>query len=363
MTFPHDTKGVAQGTTGVTKTTTMVSKTATSTRAILPLDIPFTQEQELNQELYIEGAGNARRIRSKSAKDDKSTLPGQPGIELDSQRFFSYLEHELFTPDLNKMSPCLWLVATQSSSHISPLHEQIVRGRQIIITENPELHLVWVSNRVYIKPVPPYLLSYAFWQFYLATGEEAWSPFTNDEGQFVRKAALGFMRSYYYLVRHESDFRIAKATHLIPAEVEWPEFVSFFSGFANVLDTDVTPRYHFGNLRLTRLNFWAKVVLHRWSFHEVYWQYEAYFARFYAPLLFIFGVFSVVLSAMQVGLAVNHPWDAFQAVSRWFPVLTLLCIALVAAMFCSLAVLFFMREVLFALRDLIRKSGSRATAV
>ncbi|KAI9742515.1 MAG: hypothetical protein M1835_003060, partial [Candelina submexicana] len=61
---------------------------------------------------------------------------------------------EFLTADLDKLAPYLWLIATQSSQHISPLHEQVLKGRQIVITEKPELHLVWTDGRIFIKPIP-----------------------------------------------------------------------------------------------------------------------------------------------------------------------------------------------------------------
>ncbi len=46
------------------------------------------------------------------------------------------------TPDSKAQYHGLWLVTTRSSASISPLGLQIVRGRTIVLTENPELHLV-----------------------------------------------------------------------------------------------------------------------------------------------------------------------------------------------------------------------------
>ena len=54
-------------------------------------------------------------------------------------------------------------MATQSSANINALNRQIVKGRKIIITEDPQLHLIWLQDRIHIKPVPQCLLSHAFW--------------------------------------------------------------------------------------------------------------------------------------------------------------------------------------------------------
>lgn len=57
-------------------------------------------------------------------------------------------------------------------------------------------------------------------------------------------------------------------------------------------------------------------------------------ARYYGPLLFIFGIFSVLLRAMQVGIGVeqlhSRDWVTFSSVCRWFSVISLLLSAIVA---------------------------------
>ena len=84
----------------------------------------------------------------------KSHLPGQPWVELEDANIGTYLESELVTKDLDKLALQLWPIAKQDSSHISSLTHQIVRSRDITITEKPELHLVWIHNRIFIKPIP-----------------------------------------------------------------------------------------------------------------------------------------------------------------------------------------------------------------
>ncbi|KAL8684168.1 MAG: hypothetical protein Q9224_006552, partial [Gallowayella concinna] len=139
---------------------------------------------------------------------------------LHSDGIYKQLEQEFLTPDLDLLSPHLWLVATQSSSHIGPLHEQVLKGRTIIITENPELHLTWTGNRIFIKPIPRYMLSHAFWTTYLnpvspniAKNTEHYEP-----TQALIRAALGYMRTYYHLIQHESDLHIAKQSRLLPTD-------------------------------------------------------------------------------------------------------------------------------------------------
>lgn len=119
-------------------------------------------------------------------------------------------------------------------------------------------------------------------------------------------SALGFLRSYYYLIQHESDFEIARnEARLLPSDITWTDFCAFSKGFVNISDDTVSKRYHYGELRLTRLNHCAKLLIGRFHYERVHGQYSAFFARFYGPLLFIFGIISIVLSAMQVEIGVE----------------------------------------------------------
>jgi hypothetical protein len=83
-------------------------------------------------------------------------------------------------------------------------------------------------------------------------------------------------------------------------------------------------------------------------------QYSDYFSPFFAPLLFAFATFSVLLSAMQVALAVegldSRRWSAFWNVSRWFAVVSIfLSIAPIVGLL-SLFVMKFGNEWVFAIR-------------
>jgi hypothetical protein len=68
-------------------------------------------------------------------------------------------------------------------------------------TSIPGLHLVWYYKELYVKPLPKCLFSYGFWEKHLTEQEQS----SNKSSK--RRAALGFVRSYAYLIRHESDFR------------------------------------------------------------------------------------------------------------------------------------------------------------
>lgn len=290
--------------------------------------------------------------------DDAVTLPGYPSLSLNNlPRAHDYLERELWSQDLEAIAPHLWVMSTYSGANVVALHHQRIKGREILITEDPRLHLVWIHDRIFIKPLPRYLLSYAFWDTFLGGNYLR----SGDRENKIRQAALGFLRTYSYLIRHESDFIIAQQDHLhlVPKDVQWAEFYNFVSEIKEIDDIAVSKRYCYGELRLSRLNLYAPLFLRRAYFEQVHGQYGDYFARLYGPILFVFAIFATLMNSMQVELAVeqvsSEHWAAFQSVSRWFSVIGLIVTALVAACFAILWVWMFSDEWIFAIRSRLRK--------
>ncbi|KAF7538747.1 hypothetical protein G7054_g2677 [Neopestalotiopsis clavispora] len=284
-------------------------------------EVAFKKEDQLCDKLKISNgqissvssptpsSSSGSHVNGPSQATKSAALPGDPRIELHDADISIYLKEELLTEDLNKLAPHIWLMATQKSGSISSLTEQLARGRKIVISHKPGLHLVWVKNRVFLKPLPEYLLSDAFWQYYLLEENE----FIDEDQQMeIAKAARGFLRSYTYLIQRKSDFVLATQdkTRLIPEGIEFEDFIRFVKG-CKIDDDGVSPRYQFGELRLNRLNFWTRIFLRKATYYKVEWEYGAYFAQFYAPLLFIFAVVSLLLSSMQVVLGGSKRLRAF----------------------------------------------------
>jgi hypothetical protein len=304
---------------------------------------PFLQSQQLNDELDD---------IDPSALNGHEYLPGHPRVNLaDVGALATFLENELCSPDLENMAPNLWMMSLRSSTNISPLHRQRVKGREILISEDPKLHLVWLPSRVHIKPLPTYLLSYAFWDIYLSPQTSPLRPQSRDR---VLKAALGYLRTYYYLIKYESDFVLAQDACLVPKSVTWPEFCAFTSGLNSIPDTSVSSRYAFGELRLNRLNFYAKFVLRKYRLQYVHTSYGTYFARFYAPFLFIFGVITVMLNALQVGLQAEPlaavKWPRFWDTARGFAIMALMFALILASLLLFLGLYRFVDEWQYAIR-------------
>ncbi|KAF2186743.1 hypothetical protein K469DRAFT_144567 [Zopfia rhizophila CBS 207.26] len=244
-------------------------------------------------------------------KDSSSTAHKpeslHPAITFEGDKFvrpnrdtFTYLALDLKTPRLNDIHQHLWLAGLPNAAR--PLHRQKLLGRNILVTEDPDEHLVWFEAQIFVKPLPDFLLDYNYWNDYLCSDEE------------LHKSACGLLLSYAWLVRHKSDLNIAQETGLLSNNIGWPNWVEFLETFLdNInLDTlsDVNKRYKYGELRLSRLNAIYRLIPPTYSFHNFIrgyrsgstW-YNAFFERHFKWMLAVFAAFSVFLSALQVGLA------------------------------------------------------------
>jgi hypothetical protein len=314
---------------------------------------PFPKEQQLCTDFDREAGAEA-----KEAKESIDTLPGWPCVSLsDRDSLEELLYREFYASDLETVAPRLWIMSTQSSANVEPLHRQRIKGREILVTEDPRLHLVWIHDRIFMKPIPKYLLSHYFWERYLLRKPAV----RGSRQELIRRAATGYLRSYRYLIQHESDFNVAKQEHmrLVPRHVEWPEFCRFISNFGLVEDIGVSPRYHYGELRLSRLNFYAPLLFGKFNFQKPHGQYSDYFARFYGPVLFAFAVASTVLNSMQVEMAVEQVSAAYGAalwsVCRWTSMAILVGTTLIALGILSLWLWLFCDEWVYAIRCRMRK--------
>lgn len=184
----------------------------------------------------------------------------------------------------------------------------------------------------------------------------------------IQKAANGFLRTYRYLIQHESDFCIAQQDNLrlIPQDMTWEQFCNLTTKFDNIDDSDVSKRYNYGELRLTRLNFYAPFLLRRFHFEHMHGQYGDFFARLYGPILFIFALVSIILNAMQVALSaeqlVASHWESIWYTSRSFSVASLVGAGIISAWFVLLWLWLFLDEWIFTVRQKMRKSRERRSA-
>ncbi|KAJ6439026.1 subtilisin-like serine protease [Purpureocillium lavendulum] len=236
------------------------------------------------------------------------------------------LERELDLHRLDAIHNWLWLAGRLAPPR--PLHQQMALGREVIITERMDMHLVWTTGKLFLKPIPRFLLVPNFWAAYLSEPQEQCRGGSNnapgrlhkdDYDSGLRKRALGFLFSYAALISYESDFHIATAKQLLPAGRDLVE----------QLDTEhiylhIDRRFHHGELRLSRLNkiYFLQNPLRGYA--PAWDRYSAFFRDYFAWLASVAIYIAIVLAAMQVGLAteLGHN-DAFQSAAYGFTVFSI----------------------------------------
>ncbi|KAL8819764.1 MAG: hypothetical protein Q9191_007662 [Dirinaria sp. TL-2023a] len=171
------------------------------------------------------------------------------------------------------------------------------------------------------------------------------------------------MRSYSYLVYSGIDFKLAVEKGLLPSDtrtaagedkITWNSFARLIASFEKYGDEDVSPRYHYGELRLSRLNFYSRIFLGKLTFHHIDAQWGAFLNRAIAPFIVVFAVVAVILNAMQVELAVQNcnkvqsSWAKFANASKWLAVVVLIFVMLVIVFISVLITFMFFHDLWFA---------------
>lgn len=308
-------------------------------------------------------------------------VPNEPFIPASRPAINCFLSKELECRVLDELAPYFFVFCKRHNEHVDALHEYAINGLHVAIAEDPGLHLVRKYNAIYIKPIPHCLFNYDFWQTYLIPedqGDEQHLTIRSDRQNSSRKAqfrpasnedrklsitcrsALGLLRSYGYLIKHESDFHIARENNLIPKHVTYTQFQHFIQSFRNIPDTCVSPRYQYGHIRMTRLNMAVRLCRPKalgrvlpWSYHKRTYHSGQYLGKFVPPLLFLFACLTLLLSSMQVGLAAHPsegPFEVFADVSLWFSVCIVVGIALLGVLIAGGFALYIVNRVVVGLK-------------
>jgi hypothetical protein len=74
----------------------------------------------------------------------------------------SFLKMELSLGDLGEMLKHLWFAGSKHTA--TQLHFQVAMGREIVVADRMDLHLLWDNERIFLKPIPRFLLDPTFWQ-------------------------------------------------------------------------------------------------------------------------------------------------------------------------------------------------------
>ncbi|KAF4463660.1 glycosyltransferase family 28 domain-containing [Fusarium albosuccineum] len=249
-----------------------------------------------------------------------------------------FLEKELLVKRLNAIQDWLWLCGRPMPPR--PLHHQRLLSREIIISEDVELHLIWWEKRIFLKPLPPYLLDPDFWQTYIVGTADIDASMGH-----LDSCARGFLFSYMALISYESDFRIAKDCGLLPGAVTWTGWKTLSAQFLASHRYDrINARYWYGELRLSRLNKVYRLrkgrILRGYSRAASHTFYGDLLRDNFAILAGFLGYVVIALTAMQVGLGVERlqESEAFQNTSYGFTIFSLVA-PLVGAVLIFLIVL------------------------
>ena len=195
--------------------------------------------------------------------------------------------------------------------------------RQIFVTEQADLHLVWYESRIFIKPLPDYIFDH-----------QVWSD-TICKNPTLHASSCGFLLSYVWLLCYPSDLKVAIEIGLVSSEVSWNDWTTFVDSFLSNFDYEaldsVNKRYRYGELRLSRLN-----TIHRFihifesgrllrGYAYGYNRYSVFFERNFGWILLVFLDITLILTAMQVGLGTNklQQNQAFQQASYGFAVFSI----------------------------------------
>jgi hypothetical protein len=121
--------------------------------------------------------------------------------------------------------------------------------------------------------------------------------------------------------------------NLIPScpDLDWLKWARFITNFQHLKDDSIARRYHYGQLRISRLNWVVRIYgpprPGSIMFYKIpFWNTASYLQDAVAPLIFIFASLSLALSSMQVVIAVpveqlGYPGllvSGLQAMSRVF---------------------------------------------
>ncbi|KAF3033954.1 hypothetical protein E8E12_001847 [Didymella heteroderae] len=233
-------------------------------------------------------------------------------------------------------------------------------GYEVLGTQQMDLHLLRYSNKVLIKPLPEYIMDHAFWKEHLCTHRG------------LHESASGWVLSYVWLITSPLDHKLAHENSLLPGAITWTWWKNFVIDFLSNVDMDtlhqVNERYHYGDLRLSRINtiyrtryFYSHFVR---GYLYGYNRYVVFFERNFSWILILFVFLSLVLSAMQVGTALDelNNSKAFMKGSYGVVVLSMVFVAAVLGIVGLFFVGVFLFNMVAAIRHAARKEKERRKA-
>jgi hypothetical protein len=97
-----------------------------------------------------------------------------------------------------------WLVIAGLKHRYYPLWELALKGRNLVVVNDPGLHLIWKDGLQYIKPLPP------------CFGHPDIITTLSANGGKALEHARGFFHSYTKIIQSKCDYDIAIKLGLLP---------------------------------------------------------------------------------------------------------------------------------------------------
>ena len=232
----------------------------------------------------------------------------------------AFLSHDLDVARLNHIHKKLWL-ARRPMNHNSLCRQKMMK-REIIFTEQTDLHLTWSESTIFVKPFPRYLGDYDFWIAHLCQVDE------------LHGSACGFIFSYTWLISRESDFNLGRELGLVP-QMPWTHWRAYIQDVRRTIDAEpldqINRRDLYDELRFSRLNWIYRLygrrqdrsLIRGYVYNDR--TYSSFFVRNFAWIFVVFIYATIVLTAMQVSLATEHlqPSGRFQDASSGFVIFSI----------------------------------------
>ena len=226
----------------------------------------------------------------------------------------AFLRRELSLGGLPGLQKHLWFAGAARPA--MPLHSHIARGREIVVLDQMDMHLLWTNeDKLFVKPIPRFLLTPDFCRSNLQcpAGCTCQDPPATTCRALPRSIALGFLYTYACLIPTETDFHLANEKRLLPrknhdAPISWPAWTALARELLHTFSHDPSllhPRFHRAELRLSRINTLSRLTRLRpyaRGRHSYGSFFRAHLAWVSAATVFV----AVVLGAMQVGLATER---------------------------------------------------------
>lgn len=326
---------------------------------IAPLDAPFSE----GDGLFLDTAHKPRVSRQQDATYPSVchkclTLPAsylsskQELSQVDNAlpaSLMSFFANEVDVSQLNKIDKHLWMVGLECPTR--SLHQQVALGREIVVTEQADVHMLWEGSRIYIKPLPEFILCHDMWEDYVC----------NDRDLYEK--GCGFLLSYIWLVSRKSDLRIAHDRGLISRSINWEQWVSFVSAVMKRTDcrnlANINIRYRRGELHVSRSNWIYRLCSQTRNpttflrgFMYGYRNYGSFVEGNLAWLASATIYTVLVLTAMQVGLATDHLSDsvASKRASYGFTVFAIIAPLIVVVILFALVLLLIVFNLKYTLK-------------